>query len=63
MTHGGYVVNNSNDFKQVSDRESMWFSNNNVSVFEVIYVTNVYDEIQKFIAEGKNQDNQVFGNG
>ncbi len=48
-----YVVNNSKAFKQVSDRESMWFSYNNVSVFEVVYVPNVYDEIQKYVAEGK----------
>ena len=48
-----YVVGSSDDFKQVPDRESMWFSENNVYVFEVIYVPNVYDEIQKYVAEGK----------
>lgn len=48
-----YVVKNSDDFRQVSDRESMWFSNNNISVSEVIYLPNVYEEIQKYVAEGK----------
>ena len=48
-----YVVGNSDDFKQVSDRESMWFSVNKVLVCDTIYVPNVYDEIQKYVAEGK----------
>lgn len=48
-----YVVNNSKDFRRVSDRESMWFSENNVSVFEVIYISNVYDEINKYVDKGK----------
>ena len=48
-----YVVKNSDNFRQVADRESMWFSYNNVSIFEVVYVPNVYDEIQKYVAEGK----------
>lgn len=48
-----YVVNDSDNFRQVADRESMWVSGKNVSVFEVIYVPNVYDEIQKYVAEGR----------
>lgn len=35
-----YVVNDSDNFRQVADRESMWFSDNNVS--EVIFIPNVY---------------------
>lgn len=48
-----YVVNNSKDFRRVPDRELMWFSVNNVLVCDTIYVPNVYDEIQKYVDEGK----------
>ncbi len=48
-----YVVKGSDEFRQVPDRESMWFSNNNVLVSEVIYVSNVFEEIQKYLSEGK----------
>lgn len=48
-----YVVNDSDGFRQVADRESMWFSDNNALVSEAIFIPNVYEEIQKYVAEGK----------
>lgn len=48
-----YIVKNSENFIEVSNRESMWYSLDNMYVSKIQYIANVYEEVQKQVAEGK----------
>lgn len=48
-----YSVEGNKHFKPVDDRESMWFSEIDSTVFETIYISDIYSEIMKYANEGK----------
>lgn len=48
-----YCVERNENFKPVENRESMWFSKMNSTVFETIPISDVYSEIIKYANEGK----------
>ncbi len=48
-----YIVNDTTLFSPVNDRESMWFSPNNIKIDAVEYIPNVYDELCKYIKSGE----------
>ena len=48
-----YCVECNEHFKPVDNRESMWFSEIDSTVFETIYISDVYSEIMKCANEGK----------
>ncbi len=47
-----YVVKDTTLFSPVNDRESMWFSPNNIKIDIAEYIPNVYDELCKYINAG-----------
>lgn len=47
-----YVVNDTALCAPVNDRESMWFSLNNIKIDDAEYIPNVYDELYKCINTG-----------
>ena len=48
-----YCVEGNEHFKPVDNRESMWFSEIDSTVFKTIYISDVYYEIMKCANEGK----------
>lgn len=48
-----YIVNDSSEFIKSSNSESIWMTKNSTVVSNVMYIPNVYDEIQKQVTEGK----------
>lgn len=48
-----YVVDDTTLCSPVSDRESMWFSLNNIKIDVAEYIPNVYDELCKYINTGE----------
>ena len=48
-----YVVNDSEDFMKASSSEAIWLSDKNVFVSDVRFIPNVYEEMQKQMAQEK----------
>ena len=48
-----YCVESDENFKPVENRESMWFSEMDSTVFKIIYIPDIYSEIMKYANEGK----------
>ena len=48
-----YCVESNENFKPVENRESMWFSGMDTTVFKTFIISDVYSEIMKYANEGK----------
>ncbi len=48
-----YIVNDSSEFIKSSNSESIWMTEKSAVVSNVMFIPNVYDEIQKYVVEGK----------